>query len=249
MNNNNAKSLLLVEILSSPWSTSDYSEDNVKLTGRGKADTIEINVSEIDLIAKMLENENPKIQIGAVKVIGFFGQHANPYIKQISKNFEQFDEKEQIEIIHSLRRIGTKEALIEIGLLIESKPTYDVLFDTIYYLSELFDDFPVLGLSTILKCSNNKDMWTMLKGSFRDALIVGENPNRVALNDLSVKLKREPPIGISQKMEKDRIQLDLTMDRITETMITVFQLEKSDKKDERKVAKKLLKEIKSLVKD
>ncbi len=249
MKDNNKNSLLLVEILSSPWSTTDYSGEKVKITGMKKSDTVEIKVSEIDLIAKMLEHEDPKIQIGAKKILGLFGENANAYIKQISKNFKRFDEKEQIEIILSLRRIGTEEALNEIGLMIDTKPSYDVLFDTIYYLSELLEDFPVLGLSTILKCSNNRDMWIMLEGSFRESLIVGQDPNREALNDLSTKIKREPPIGISQEMEKDRIQLDYTFDRIAETVILIFQLEKSTKKEESKEAKKLLKRIKSLVKD
>lgn len=249
MTDKNKNSLLLVEILSSPWSTTDFSNEKVKITGMRKSDTVEIGISEIDLIAKMLENEDPKIQISAKKIIGLFGENANPYIKKISKNFKQFDEKEQIEIIHSLRRIGTKEALAEIGLLIDSKPTYDVLFDTIFYLSELLDDFPILGLTTILKCSNNREIWTMVKGSFRESLASKLNPDQKPLINLSIKLERKPPIGISQEMARQRIQLNLALDKITETMDIIFQLERSDKKEESKAAKNLLKEIKSLVRE
>ncbi len=247
MPDKNKNSLLLVEILSSPWSTTDFSNEKVKIKGAVKADSLEIGVSEIDLIASLLDHKDPKVQIGATKILGLFKQNANAYVKKISELYSLTDEKERNEIIVALSSIGTLDALKALGDIVASQPSYDELFDIIFHIGSFFVDYPIESLEAILQCHTNEPMWGVIQGSFRKPLEKKVDNKTDSLREEIESFERIP-IGISQEMERQRVTKNAVFFRIKQNMTLILQMEQSKNKDESKAAKIFIKKIRKLLK-
>ena len=243
----NRKSIEILDILTSTWSTSEYSEEKVKLLGVRKTDKVEIDVSEIGLIASMLGNEDPKVRIGAVSILGLFGKNANPYVKQISKIYTTIEEKERGQIITTLAVIGTLDSLKELGNIIEMKPSYDEMFEIFFHIVTFFTDNPIECLDIILLSKNHEQIWAVIKDRFRVAL---ETPPEKVL-EFDIKkdfLDNRTPIGISQEMERKRVEKNAVFSSIDEYMAKVILLQESENKAESKAAKDLVKKVKKALK-
>ncbi|HUT82898.1 MAG TPA: hypothetical protein VMZ29_17010 [Candidatus Bathyarchaeia archaeon] len=243
----NDKSKKLDDLLNAPWVSFDQVDEGVKITGMTKSDYITIDASELDLVKKQLQSKENKRVYGAIKILGYFGLKAKPFLKDISKNIFEFNEQEQNEILQSMKRIDSKEFLVEMGEIIDKNPSYDLLFDIVFYISELLKEYPIEGLLTILKCSSNKEMWIVLKNNFETGLNKLEKPFDPKAELLS-RIELETPIGISQEMERKRIQYNITKDNIYKALRKIQDLTIDANKTISISAKKALKTIKSKIK-
>lgn len=247
MTNKKKKSIEILDILTSTWSTSEYSEEKVKLSGFRKTDLVEIDVSEIGLIASMLKNKNPKVQAGAVYILGLFGKNANSYVKQISQLYASLEEKDRGQIITTLAVIGTMDALKELSNIIETIPSYDATINILFHIGTFFAEYPIESLDAVLSCKKHEQVWTVIKDRFRIGL---ETPPENVLNfDIKKHLHdNRTPIGISQEMERKRVEMNAVLSKIDENLAKVILLKKSEVKAERKAAKDLLSKIKKALK-
>jgi hypothetical protein len=241
------KSIEILDILTSTWSTSEYSNEKVKLSGLKKTDTIEIDVSEIGLIASMLKNDDSKVKIGAVNILGMFGKNANAYVKQIAQLYVKVDEKERSQIVTTLSVIGTLDALKEFGPIIETQPSYDAMFEILFHILTFFSEYPIECLDVILSSKNHEQIWSVIKDRFRIAL---ETPPEKVL-EFDIKkdfLDNRTPIGISQEMERKRVEKNAVFSSIDECIAKIILLQKSENKAESKAAKDIIKKVRKALK-
>ncbi|MBN1330257.1 MAG: hypothetical protein JXA54_12355 [Candidatus Heimdallarchaeota archaeon] len=236
----------LTNLLDGPWISYEQVSDGIKVTGLVQLDFVIIEMSDFDLILKLLKSTENKRIFGAIKILSFFGVKAKPYLKEMTKKILDFNENEQNEILQSMRRIEKKTFLVEMAELIEMNPPFEFLFNIIFFVSELLEEYPINGLFTILKCSNNKEMWELIK----DYLRTGINKLEKTYDpktELISKFEREPPIGISQDMETKRIQRNLIQDNINKALRKIDDLITNEKTTESKQAKKAIKSIKNKI--
>ena len=248
MNVEKEKSEKIIEILLSPYSNIEEINNTIKLTGTRKLDEIILEEEDIPIIAKLLTNDNAKIKIGAVKLIGYFREKANPYIKNICENFSVCGEKEQHEIIFSLSRIETKEVLKEYQKILEKEISYDNQFNILFFTSKLTKKFPFVGVQTILTFSKKENIWPIIEETLQISMRGGiktEDPKK-ELKNLIEDL--QPIIGISEEAEKRRILLAIIQDNIRNVMKKLFEFSESEDKDLAKKANETLNTIKKELK-
>ena len=247
MKEKNPKYLQLIDILASSWSSNEFSEEKVKITGFKKDDFVEVDFSEIDLVATLLSHEDPKVQINAVNILSLFGKNANKYVKEIAKLYGSFDEKERSTIVIALAVIGTLDALNALGSIIETQPSYDALFELLFHIVTFFHDFPIESIETILKSKDNSDLWSVIKYSFEKPLKT-KDESEITLITPDFSDFDRTPIGISQEMEQKRIEKNAVLSSIEENMETIISLQKSDNKNKAKAATVLINKVKKLLK-
>lgn len=244
MNSQDVKTSKLIDILASPWSTSDFFEEKLTITGMRKTDTLELDSSEIIMLTELLDHENSKVVLGAIKLIGLFGKNAKSQVDKIVKHYDDYSNQQKIEVILSLKRIGTKETIEKYKEIINKETDYDVLFDLVFYLSELLVKYPIAGINTLLECSKREDIWGVIKSQFQES--IAKSDQNKGIKKIDVKIL-EPPPGISQEAEQKRIQINLTRKNIAEAIIKINHLAQSDDKKTHKEAKKTLQQIRKKV--
>ena len=156
-------------------------------------------------------------------------------------------EKEQLVILETIRRIKTKEALIAVGTIIDSKPHQDVLYETMFVLDSFLEDFPILTIDMLQKYSYDEPMWRMIKEFIQEAYYKAKNPTdpKAALYEKTM----EPPIiGISQEGERRRLMINSFKSNLEINLGKIIEMEKSDNKNQKNDAKKLLKFLEKISK-
>ncbi|NHJ04646.1 MAG: hypothetical protein EAX90_07480 [Candidatus Heimdallarchaeota archaeon] len=240
MTNKTSKSEKLKEILSSSWSTLKRLESGVKITGMMKDDYIEISDSEIKLVSQFLKSDDTKIRIGAIEILGEFGELSNNYIKDIIKDFQTYSVKEQQQILTTLQRIAGEEILEIIENLIDKNLDYDILLEIAFIIGINLSKKPNEGMKTLLKLAVNKHFWEIILNYMRSAYNRATQPDKFK-GFIAIKMEEPPLIGISAEGQRRRDTFSSVESNIDLAISKLVESEKQDKnKKERSDAKKTL---------
>ncbi|MHA1211353.1 MAG: hypothetical protein ACTSSH_02725 [Candidatus Heimdallarchaeota archaeon] len=235
----------LVEILSSTWKTSEFTNGMLVVTGVQKTDTVEISVNDINAVANLLlQDVSSKVKSGAIEILGQFNNKSNHHVGNIAKGFFEFNEEEREIILLALRRIGTEEAILEFSSIIKNKPSYDVLFNIVVHIGDLLEKYPLEGLDALLGCRINDAMWKIITDEFNNCK-QNDFKAKDMQKEIELKALRAPAIGISQEAAHHRLQLEIAQDHLYNAFIRLYELTTSENKKIKKDAMRIFKEYKS----
>lgn len=246
MNQKNEIKEKISDILLSSWTSIELKDEIVQITGLKKTDTYNISASDLEIVTELLKG-NEKLRIGAVKILGLFGKHSIHYLKKITQNFPKDNPTLQKEVLLALKRINGIESIAQFSSLISADMDYDILFELVLYLSEMLRDYPFEGIVAILNCVKHNQIWSVIETQLRKSI----NQSTTEFDQMLIfkeKLEKPPPIGISQEMERKRIEYNITMDNIDKGVLKIIEISKDKKESKSKDAQKLIKKINTMIK-
>jgi hypothetical protein len=248
MNNATLHEKQLIEILAAPWYTFEKKKEIVKVSGMTKTEVISIDEKDIPALVRLLDHDVNKIRFRAIILLGLFEEKASKYLPKIPPLFGQFTEKEQKEILRSVKMINTEKALATLEQLLLQSTSYDILFETVFNISELLDKYPLQGIDLLLQCQAKKDIWQIVKSYLQTALNKASKPLDHQ-KELVEKLHKPILIGISQEAEKRNLGMEIIKENILAAILTIEKIQQSQEGKKSKQAKNILQKVRKKTKE